>query len=64
MLCKKIKHKSYQAAIKHITSMKETDKKLRKENIYGAYYHAACNAYHITSSVTITSKNKFVKFKG
>lgn len=57
MLCTKIKHKSYQAAIKHITSMKQ-----KKGGEYGAYYHPACNAYHITSDTS--SKSKFVKFKG
>ena len=56
-ICNKAKHKDYIDAIKNIKSVKN-----KKDIQLGAYYCAACNAYHITSNVR--SGSKFVKFKG
>jgi hypothetical protein len=45
MLCKKIRHKSLNGALKHIGALRK-----KSDGKYGAYYCPACNAYHVTSN--------------
>ena len=53
--CKKIKHTSEEAALKHIRSIKT-----KKGGKYAVYYCAGCNAYHITHKTT--GGKGFLKF--
>ena len=61
ILCTKVCHKDYPAALLHIRSLKENKEK-SKGRKFGAYYCAFHNAYHITSHAN-NSNTKFIKFK-